>query len=336
MILAEKDLQDKIQELVDNGAFEIWCPDNEWKDIYIPYMMNDAIECYIRLEGCALVGNPRVHDKKVLEVMLHAEETRFSLVVKQKSDNTYTIFFQQAKWEKKYYRFDGICHFWEQGQEQWGQLVYTIGTMYDKYLFLGEEACNEEEMALMHLVEFAPFRAHAPAKQLFEELYDNTLAGTNTMLKLAWQARDYVFVLGVFLYRVLPVSGLARLLANSLRKESRYSLYQIIYQKTMHAAAQYPMRWNTQLEQMRYELDEHFKQDGYAGKYPDYVKGNEFVRVTEEHPFTIMDWEDIKLRQTLMVSYCNGKNKGFNRGFFAGKGLKCEIIDYGNACAKNN
>ena len=55
------------------------------------------------------------------------------------------------------YRYHEIGHFWRDGAEQWRQLVYMIGTIREKYRFLGEEVCNDQEMEIMSLIEFAPF-----------------------------------------------------------------------------------------------------------------------------------------------------------------------------------
>lgn len=326
------ELFEKIKELADEGVFEIWHP-KEWDgNIYIPYMMNDALECYIILKDAVLVGEQIADKKRETTVDIHKEDGRFALVARQGDGNTFTVFFTDAIMEKKYYRFDTICHFWEPGQEQWSQLVYIIGTMFDKYAFLGEESCNEEEKELLDLIEFAPFRYHAPAKQLFEELYDNTSKGVKKMLELAKEAGDFGYGVMVRLYRTFPTERMARHLSKMLTKPKRYALYQHIYERAKNAASAYPervySRKNSKTEQgydietMRKDMDEQFHQNGFEGMYPDYVKGNQYVRVVEEHPFTIMDWDDFILKQTLMVSECMGKHKGINMGFFRGKKLR--------------
>lgn len=337
MLLKPQELDEKVQELVQQCAFEIWYPEGDTSNIFIPYMMNDAIECYIKLESCTLVGHPITEVlKSEIRVCLHPEEQRYTLVVKESETNTYTIFYKQARFFKNYYRFDGICHFWEPGQEQWAQLVYTIGTMYDKYLFLQDEACNELEKELMHLVEFEPFRAYAPAKQLFEELYDNTPEGLLTMKALAREAGDYCFYWGITFYQWTKWQWICQLLKKSMIKSKRYSLYQLINKKTMDAASAYPVKWKQELEKMRLDLDCRLKEYGFAGTYPDYQNNHIFIRVVEEHPFTIMDWEDITLKQSLMISYCEGRKKGYNLGFFKGKGLSAKIIDLGVSQMTNN
>lgn len=323
---------EKIKELAEEGVFEIWHP-REWDgSIYIPYMMNDALECYIILKKAVLVGEQIADRKHQTMVDVHEEDGRFALVARQGDENTFTVFFEDAVMEKKYYRFDTICHFWEPGQEQWSQLVYIIGTMFDKYAFLGEESCNEGEQELIHLIEFAPFRYHAPAKQLFEELYDNTDRGAKKMLELTKEAGDFWYGIMVRFYRIFPTEKLARYLSRLLTKPQRYALYELIYKRAKSAASAYSERVyakkNSESENdnniavMRKKLNKRFLENGFEGSYPDYVKGNQYVRVVEEHPFTIMDWDDFVLKQTLMVSECNGKHKGINMGFFTGKKLR--------------
>ncbi len=330
-----------IEEVAENGVFEIWYPGIGEPDtkpcdgkIYIPYMMNDALECYIILSDAVLVGDQIHEDKQFTKVEIHKEGERYALVAKQGDDNTFTVFFQDAALEKKYYSFGSICHFWEKGQEQWAQLVYIIGTMYDKYAFLGEESCNEYEKALLRLIEFAPFRYHAPAKQLFEDLYETTKEGARKMLELAEGAGDIAFSWAIKLYLLFFNESMAKVLSKMLTRPSRYKLYDYIYKKAVLAANLYPERdygTGLDLQEMRDKANERLLGAGFSGEYPEYVKGDVFVRVVEEHPFTIMDWESVTFRQRLMISECTGRDKGFNMGFFDGKNLTgyyCDLNDY--------
>lgn len=320
---------DYIFELCENGVFEIWSPDNS-NQIFIPYMMNDALECYIVLEDAVKVGEPQNELKAQTQVMVHQEENgRFVLVAKQGDENTYTLFFSRAHLEKKYYRFDGICHFWDKGQEHWGQLVYTIGTMFDKYAFLGEESCNREEKYLLPLIEYAPFRAYAPAKQLFEELYDTTRKGTFRMMCVAIKAHDFLFAIENVPYLLFQNSKLQQWLTKKLRNIKHYALYNYLYEQTMAAASKYSDRVYKEydLEGSRKQLEKELFAKGYEGSYPDFQKENKYLRVVEERPFTIMDWDDFVLRKRLMISECNGRKKGYHLGYFEGADAKEQVID---------
>lgn len=332
-----------IDELIDNGVFEIWYPgidsmDNKYSgNVYIPYMMNDAMECYIELTNASVVG---VYNRDLMcdtNINFHRGEKN-SLIVRQGEDNTCTIWYEEAIFNKKYYRFHEICHMWEPGQEQWSQLVYIIGTMYDKYAFNGSDSCNKEEIGLMKLVEFEPFRNLAPAKQLFEELYDNTRTGAKLMKKLSFEAGDWFYGILCGIYGMIPVKFFGKLMTGLLTKPNRYYLYKFIYEKATYAASKYPQRiygdsTGDEIINSRKEVEEFMKNNDFKGSYPDYSRNNIYVRVVEEQPFTIMDWEDIVYKQNFMVSVVDEKiskkfeNDCYNLGFFEGRGLANKILD---------
>lgn len=340
MNIRRDELEKLILELTDNGVFEIWYPQIGYEnrksrytgDIYIPYMMNDALECYILLKDAVMTGHPakRTEDM-IIEVSIHMEGERAVLLVSEDEENKYTIFFEDAQLIKKYYEYGGICHFWEPGHIQWSQLVYIIGTMYDKYAFLGDEACNEEEKELKGLIEFAPFRYHAPARKLFEELYETTRRGACKMLKLAVKAKDAGYATAVLMYMLFPAEKLAIILSDMLNRKSRYRLYNYIYERAQIAASGYPERdygheMNTFIAEKRKNVDVSLKKQGFCGKYPEYKKSNTYIRVVEEHPFTIMDWEDMEYRQTFLVSEGDGRHCGYNLGFFENSGAVGKVI----------
>lgn len=348
-----KSFVDCIKDLTDNGAFEIWSPVNtpDYKqNIYIPYMMNDAMECYFILGQATLVGH---FDRTLMsETCVSYEEqanadSRHLLVVKQGDENTCTIWFSSVEIKQDLYRFDEICHYWRSGNEQWSQMTYMIGTMYDKFLFNGSNVCNSTEQSIMHLIEFAPFRAFAPAPALFEELYDNTWDGLKTMISLAKEAKDYRYYILCKLYGKLssPFFGqfLGRMLMNGLTKRCRYPLYQLIYKKAIKGASSYPARHymnpyeNEKITNLRFNTHEKMIQAGFTGTYPEYTQvlspdqsnihtKSIYVRITEEQPFTIMDWEDITFSQRFMVSYSSGTKNNFNLGFFHKKGLSHDVL----------
>ena len=66
---------------------------------------------------------------------------------------------------------------------------------------------------------------------------------------------------------------------------------------------------------------------GFAGTYPEYYRGQVQVTVAEEHPFTIMEFDDFVFRIQFMVSECGRRVKmGRNCGFFRGRGRKSRIV----------
>lgn len=340
-----KSFEDCLQELTDNGVFEIWSPaisSDDAAQIFIPYMMNDAMECYFILKNATLIGHfdRALMSQTSVSYEKNAADSRNLLIIRQEAENTCTIWFHTVEIKQNLYRFDEICHFWKSGNEQWSQMVYMIGTMYDKFLFNGGNVCNPTEQSIMHLIEFAPFRAFAPAPDLFEELYDNTWEGLETMTRLAKEAKDYRYFILCKLYGTLSFGFwgqlLGRMLMNGLTKQRRYPLYQLIFRKATRGASSYPSRHylssaeNERIATMRSDTHSKMLLAGFIGAYPNYHRDSDFiyVRITEEQPFTIMDWEEITFSQSFMVSYCKGSKKGFNRGFFCGNGLAYNVMSH--------
>lgn len=49
-----------------------------------------------------------------------------------------------------------LLHFWRKGYENLRQLEFRIAVLWDKYEYLGEAVCNEEERKLVQLAYFPP------------------------------------------------------------------------------------------------------------------------------------------------------------------------------------
>lgn len=49
-----------------------------------------------------------------------------------------------------------LQHFWRKGYENLRQLEFRIAVLWDKYEYLGEAVCNEEERKLVQLAYFPP------------------------------------------------------------------------------------------------------------------------------------------------------------------------------------
>ena len=107
------------------------------------------------------------------------------LAKSREKDNVFTLWFEEITEHLACYQYHEIGHFWVQGMEQWRQLVYMIGTIYDKYEYLGEEVCTEKELELIPLMEFAPFRAWSPVGNSLEDWIQTPLPGVETMKKMA-------------------------------------------------------------------------------------------------------------------------------------------------------
>ena len=63
--------------------------------------------------------------------------------------------------------------------------MYMVGIIHDKYEYIGENVCNEKEIALMPLIEFPPFRFWSPIHESLDEKYPFTYDGIDAMKELA-------------------------------------------------------------------------------------------------------------------------------------------------------
>lgn len=83
------------------------------------------------------------------------QDGRFVLVIKQ-DDTVLTLFFEDLELEVHLYEYAYTGHFWVKDYEYLRQLEYRLAILRDKYDYLGEAYCTEEEIKLAALVEFPP------------------------------------------------------------------------------------------------------------------------------------------------------------------------------------
>lgn len=351
------DFQKCVKELLECNAFEIQLHknENELTDCYIPYMMNDALECYFVLKNCRVTGECMTGvlnssdasgdsaefgnfacDRK-LSVELVDDSVSTALVLRQPDGNVSTLWFEDIVKELKCYRYHEIGHFWVSGQEQWRQLVYMIGTIYDKFSYMGESLCNEEELALLPLMEFAPFRYWSPIHESLDHYYPDTMDGFACFKELCEEAGDSLLLnlaeryekaaCGGFwitdFYRKLALPKLVNKLALELGHSGHEALYELIYQKVCDASSKYPARdygevLGSKIAASRREINETLMKKGFVGEYPRFSLGNRSLLVTEEHPFTLsaLEYENYEFRIQFMVSETAEKAKYLNQGFF--------------------
>ncbi|MCI5623882.1 MULTISPECIES: DUF3878 family protein [Anaerostipes] len=317
----------RLAEIIKYQVLELCTNKNDSSGIYIPYMMNDALECYLVLENAGMSGEFLSDYKEELQAQLIKEKGRYVLILYQGTENVCTIWFEEIRQILKCYQYHEIGHFWVKGQEQWRQLVYMVGTIYEKYEYLGDDVCNSLEKELMGLIEFAPFRHWSPIREPLDDRYPATYEGITCMERLALEAGDMEFVKLLKVYRMFPFRKIENFLSKKMLSPKREPLYHCIYEKIQAASSAYPKRdygerMNQQIQSKRENLDLKLKRKGYKGEYPLYRKGITTILATEEHPFTILDWDDFTFRIQLMVSECNRGNAGFNSGFFKGPGRK--------------
>lgn len=331
--LTNEQLQKGLADLFDCQAFELYKeknPDGS-TDYIIPYIMNDALECYIHIKNGSLKGQYLSQCTEPAKVQVTREKSRNVLIVRQGTVNVFTIWFESAWKILHCYQYHSIGHFWVKGQEQWRQLVYLIGTVCDKYDYLGEEVCNAQEMELLPLMGFAPFRMWSPIHESLDDRYPETAEGAKRMYHYAMAAGCRFFACLVKLYCYFPSRLLATFLGNLITRAGMEKMYQLILEDIAAASLPYPTRsYNQELHELikknRSDVTTLLHQNGFEGEYPHFYKDSLSVTAAEEHPFTIMEAKDFNFRIQFMVSDCKDGCQIPNAGFFRGKGRSGKII----------
>lgn len=317
---------ERFRELFEHQAFEL-CRMEGSSDFYIPYMMNDALECYLILKNGRITGQ-YFKDYKEIEGELAREETAGGVILRQLledgSRSICTLWFEEIFEERACYQYHAIGHFWVKGQEQWRQLVYMLGTLYDKYAYMGEAVTSPEEKELLRLMEFPPLRAFSPVSESLEEVYPGTFEGVGQMKKMALEAGDLWYGRLISLYEKWPFKWLESCLRGMLLRPERRALYLLLWKKICAASMAYPARsyspgQEKAMAEMRKEADLYLKKQGFSGEYPEYFRENIWVSAVEEHPFTILEAESFSFQLRFMVSVLpKGKEAWRSCGFFKG------------------
>ena len=207
------------------------------------------------------------------------------------------------------------------------------GTLHDKCVYLGDEACSEKEKALFHLIEFGPFRKWSPIQEDLEEKYPPTYEGIDCMRQLAREAGDWKYERLLCVYKKFPFRWLETWLSRRLEKPSREALYQLIYEKIRAASCEYPVRRYQEEEQYRIdvcrqEADTFLRGKGFQGTYPEYYKESMWIQAAEEQPFTILESSDYVFRIYFMISERKKGRCGRNSGFFHGRGRRSRVAEF--------
>lgn len=326
----------RLAEIFEQQVFEL---SRKGDDFFIPYMMNDALEDYLIIKDASLVGEYDYHSEEepdrrrgrdeaeeTVEPRLVKTDEKYGLILK-KQGRTATLWFKELSHSRQCYQYHAIGHFWRKGEEHWRRLVYIAGTLYDKYQYIGEEACSKEEQELAELMEFAPFRSFSPIEASLDGTYPDTERGLERMRMLAEEAGDERFVKLLDAWEKNPTEGMKRKLIRKMNAPERETLYTLIDEKIAHASLAWPERRYEEKEEKeirkkREECAKELSKKGFEGSYPVYRKDKLCIRVMEEHPFTLLESADYFFSLQYMVSECRLEDEGINAGFFRGFGRK--------------
>lgn len=251
----------KLAQLLGQDQFELVLPE-EWKispgiwsgegkqkrEIKIVYLMNDAIESFLVLQNAGMTGLYRDDYEGELEANLSFRDGRYVLVVKQK-DTVMTLFFEDMDLEVELYDYVHTGHFWVHGYEYLRQLEYRLAILRDKYDYLGETSCTDEEKELAVLTEFPPLNYCC-----YPAVSDKYIIGKNEpwkpsekaikfMKKLACECGDGKFAKILDLYEKYPVRLIAKGLAVMLHHVRHKEVVNLLMQKMEEAAGGYKRRF---------------------------------------------------------------------------------------------
>ena len=96
----------KLAELFRAEAFELHMRKEAGETkYYIPYMMNDALECFLILESCRMTGICLPDFKGAVQAHLARENGEYLLVVRQGEDNVFTLWFSSVQEKTTCYQY---------------------------------------------------------------------------------------------------------------------------------------------------------------------------------------------------------------------------------------
>lgn len=311
--LSEESLGELLWCLIDWDALEL-CTGTEKGEVLIPYVMNDAVESYLRLTGCAVHGelNGEPEDGISLE-MVQSGDTK-GLILRQQSGNMVSLWYDEAYQVVNCYQYHLIGHGWrqEKGEEYIRRLVNLICVLHDKMTYLGLEYVSETERLLASLAEFPPVLYFTPINESILDWYPKSAAGIEAMRKLAVQAEDGSFLEELSGYENLFRKGKVRQkqtqrMAGSLLRKEHAGLWRLMDEKLCQASLAHEPRdygsdMAARVAEVRQRLTDDCRANGFQGEYPylfwknpDGNTEKELIFV-EEQPFSVMESPDFEYR----------------------------------------
>lgn len=320
---------------------------------YVPYMMNDAMEYYIVFYGCRVVG-AYGENNKIDGFKLISDEQ--GVIFTKEDDSVFTLWFESVSVECKLFKYDHLGHFWNRdGHEQWRRLNYIIGTAFDKYSYVGDDACNDCEKEMMTLLGVVPFRKFTPIDEEFDVFYNPAdlkkleLPGILVMSKLAVKSgcNELKALLDAYhsvcvkinksrvnrFFLKFRYSKICKEIHEFLKTEKSFPIYSFIL-KTLDEGLKYPDRkydekCEREFAEKRSAVDKMLKTQGYEGGYPIYAKGKEAIHCIEEKPYTVaeLEYDGFGFHIYGMKCTCENPLSNPDAGFFGKNGNKAKIVN---------
>ena len=292
---------EKLAQLLEQDQFELLIPEkirtesgrisdkaSASMDIPLVYLMNDAVESFLVFRNVRMTGEYHSDYQGELQASMTRQDGRFVLVIKQ-DDTVLTLFFEDLELEVHLYEYAYTGHFWVKDYEYLRQLEYRLAILRDKYDYLGEAYCTEEEIKLAALVEFPPLNyccyPAVPEKYIVsrEHPWIPSNDAIDYMERLALECGDASFAKLLSIYRKHPSKFWAKRLAAMLHRTKHSGIVDLLTEKLQQVTAGYPRRF------LGKELEQHYQNvlEKVKKRQAELEKQGIRADVLREEPFTI-------------------------------------------------
>ena len=264
--------------------------------------MNDAVESFLVFRNVRMTGEYHSDYQGELQASMARQDGRFVLVIKQ-DDTVLTLFFEDLELEVHLYEYAYTGHFWVKDYEYLRQLEYRLAILRDKYDYLGEAYCTEEEIKLAALVEFPPLNyccyPSVPQKYIVpkDDPWTPSNEAIQVMYDMAELTRDRKMQRMLKFYKNHPEKCVAKIIASMLHRNSHNELVDYLINIFVKASENYPVRnfgkENEKLEKYikkAEQLKEELSKDGIEASV---ITEEPFVGVKDSIEFKVylMIWK---------------------------------------------
>lgn len=248
----------RLVELIGCNQFEIVDFENlphtkNGTDCKVVYLMNDAVESFVVLKNARYTGEYIKEYRGDLMWDLSLTDDGYALRICQ-GESHIMLFFDSCEMENNLYNYGQTGHFWVKGFEYLRVMEYQIAIIRDKYDYLGEECCNEEEIRLAELRNFPPLNyvswPSSDAEYIvpLDNPYDVSQKAVRYLIELAYFVNDEKMVSELKKYAAKPTIRSTARLARKLTLIRHGKFVDMIARKIRSAAGQYPNRFKHDLD----------------------------------------------------------------------------------------
>lgn len=246
-----------LKRLLSQNEFELLLPEQtaaeagqrKKEDIRLVYQMNDTIESFLVFKEATMTGTYHKDYEGAIEASFYRDGDDYALVVRQEEEDcVVTILFKTLELETNLYNYGDIAHFWRKGYENLRQLEFRIAVLWDKYEYLGEEVCNDEERKLVELAYFPPlnYTCYPAVSKQYIVPRDNpwmpSEGAFSLMTEIVEQAGDKKLGKWLRFYQKYPYPLIAKRIAVLLHRNAHAKVADLITERLKKATAGYKNR----------------------------------------------------------------------------------------------